>query len=97
VPGFQFQFEWDPQKAFANLVKHGVAFPQASSVFLDPLAATVADEEHSEGERRWVTLGLAGSGLLLVVIHTYEEVEPGSASLPHHLRPSRNACRDERL
>lgn len=48
-------------------------------MFLDPLATTVVDEEHSEGERRWVTLGLSGAGLPLVVIHTYEEAEAGSA------------------
>jgi uncharacterized DUF497 family protein len=81
MPDFQFRFEWDPQKASSNLAKHGVAFPQAASVFLDPLAATVPDDEHSEGERRWVTLGWSGTRLLLVVIHTYEEVEVGSAAV----------------
>ena len=81
MPDFQFKFEWDPRKAFANLAKHGVAFPQAASVFLDPLAATLLDDDHSDSERGWVTLGLSGSGLLLVVIHTYEEKGAGSASL----------------
>jgi uncharacterized DUF497 family protein len=77
---FQFKFEWDPQKAISNLTKHSVAFSQASSVFLDPLATSVADE-HSEGERRWVTLGVSGAGMLLVVIHTWEEGGPGSAAV----------------
>jgi uncharacterized DUF497 family protein len=63
------------------LVKHGIAFPQAASVFLDPLAATIVDDEHSEGERRWVTLGLSGAGTLLIVIHTYEIVDMGSAKV----------------
>jgi uncharacterized DUF497 family protein len=81
LPHFEFRFEWDPHKASSNLAKHGVAFPQAASVFLDPLAATAVDNEHSEHERRWVTLGLSGTGLLLVVIHTYEKVAAGSASL----------------
>jgi uncharacterized DUF497 family protein len=79
LPSFQFKFEWDPQKASSNLAKHGVAFPQAASVFLDPLAATVPDDEHGEDERRWVTLGLSGAGVLVVVIHTYDEVEERSA------------------
>jgi uncharacterized DUF497 family protein len=81
VPDFRFKFEWDPQKASLNLTKHGVAFSQAASVFLDPLAATVPDDEHSDGELRWVTLGWSGTGAFLVVIHTYEEVEAGSASV----------------
>jgi uncharacterized protein len=78
VPDFQFKFEWDPQKALSNLAKHGVSFPQAASVFLDPLAATVPDDEHSEIERRWATLGISGAGFLLVVIHTYVEVADGA-------------------
>jgi uncharacterized protein len=81
MPAFLLKFEWDPEKASSNLAKHGVAFPQAASVFLDPLATTVPDEEHSEGERRWVTLGLSATGLLLAVIHTWEEPEAGSASV----------------
>jgi uncharacterized protein len=62
----------------SNLTKHAVAFIQAASVFLDPLATTVPDDEHSEGERRWVTLAMSGIGLL-VVIHTYEEADGDSA------------------
>jgi uncharacterized DUF497 family protein len=38
-----FDFEWDPVKALANLSKHGVAFEQAAAVFLDPMALTVYD------------------------------------------------------
>ena len=78
---FQFKFEWSPQKASSNLAKHGIAFPQAAAVFLDPLAATILDEEHVEGEQRWVTLGRSGTGRLLVVIHTYEESEAGFAAV----------------
>jgi hypothetical protein len=81
MPDFEFKFEWDAQKASSNLAKHGVGFSQAASVFLDPLATTVADDEHSEGERRWITLGLSGTGLLLVVIHTYENVDANSAAV----------------
>jgi uncharacterized DUF497 family protein len=80
MPDFRFELEWDPQKASSNLAKHGVAFLQAASVFLDPLATTVADEEHSEGERRWVTLGMSRTGLPLVVVHTFEEAEEASAA-----------------
>lgn len=81
MPGFQFKFEWDPEKASSNLAKHGVAFPVAASVFLDPLAVSVLDEEHSESEKRWVTLGLSTTSHLLVVIHTFDEVDAFSAKI----------------
>lgn len=64
------QFEWDPLKARKNLVKHGVSFDEAASVFHDPLAATGADPDHSEGEERMVTFGMSSAGRLLVVAHT---------------------------
>jgi uncharacterized DUF497 family protein len=31
-------FEWDSVKAASNLVKHGVSFAEAATVFADPLA-----------------------------------------------------------
>lgn len=55
------QFEWDPIKARKNLVKHGVSVDEAASVFHDPLAATGADPDHSEGEERMVTFGVSSS------------------------------------
>jgi hypothetical protein len=35
------RFEWDPQKDEENRAKHGVSFEEASTVFGDPLAATI--------------------------------------------------------
>jgi uncharacterized protein len=63
-------FEWDSTKAAKNLLKHRVSFEEASSVFYDPLAATGADPDHSEGEERLVTFGMSSAGRLLVVFHT---------------------------
>lgn len=51
------KFEWDSKKAELNVKKHGVAFEEASTVFGDPLAATVPDPRHSIGENRFVTMG----------------------------------------
>jgi len=31
----RYYFDWDPQKAKANLKKHKVRFEQAASIFLD--------------------------------------------------------------
>lgn len=61
------RFEWDPVKAEANLRKHGVSFEEARTIFFDPLARTMPDPQHSLGERRFVSIGMAKSGRLLVV------------------------------
>jgi len=42
-------FEWDPEKAAANLKKHGVSFEEAATAFRDPLSATGRDPGHSFG------------------------------------------------
>ena len=65
------RFEWDRDKAEANLEKHGVAFEEASTAFGDPLSLTIADPDHSEDEYRFILVGLSVSGRLLVVAHTY--------------------------
>jgi uncharacterized DUF497 family protein len=64
------EFEWDPDKAAANLKKHGVAFHMASTVLGDPLAITFNDPEHSIGEHRFLTFGYSRLEQLLVVVHT---------------------------
>lgn len=78
---FTYHFSWDPEKAEANRRKHGVSFEDAATVFTDPLAVTIYDEDHSESEERWVTLGQAVSGDLLVVVHTFEELNPLEAAV----------------
>lgn len=64
------RFEWDREKALANMEKHGVTFDEAVTVFRDPLAATFDDPDHSRGERRFITVGHSRQGRLLVVCHT---------------------------
>jgi hypothetical protein len=59
-------YEWDDAKAAANLEKHGVTFVEATSVFLDPLAATWPDPAHSVAERRFITVGHSQDGQLLL-------------------------------
>ena len=63
------KFEWDPQKASLNLLNHRVSFEEAASVFGDPLAATVADPDHSTDERRFITIGVTLAQRLVVVVH----------------------------
>ena len=71
----QYDFEWDPEKARQNRHKHRVSFEQGATVFRDPRAASLYDDEHSETEDRWVTLGLSAGGGLLIVHHTFEEID----------------------
>jgi hypothetical protein len=63
----------EPGKARQNEKKHGGTFERAASIFLDPQALSLFDEEHSQGENRWITIGLDRTGVLLVVCHTYRE------------------------
>lgn len=63
------RFEWDAEKATANVKKHRVSFDEAVTVFHDPLAATFGDPDHSNDEGRFVTVGYSARGRLLVVCH----------------------------
>ena len=62
---------WDERKAAINLRKHGVSFNEAKSVFFDEQAKLIDDPDHSEGEDRFVLLGLSSALRLLVVCHCY--------------------------
>ena len=59
-------FEWDEAKAKSNEHKHTVRFTLALSVFR---------QDHSTAEERWIALGLAATGVLLVVVYTWTEVD----------------------
>lgn len=66
----RFQFEWDEDKAQSNVRDHHITFEEAATVFLDPLASTIPDPDHSQGEARSLTIGLSTRGRLLVVSYT---------------------------
>lgn len=93
-PLTDYEFEWDDAKAAGNLQKHGVDFMEAMGVFADPMSMTRYDDEHSEDEDRWVTLGHSASSQLIVVVHTFMETGPNSALL--RLISARLATRRER-
>lgn len=63
------EVEFDPVKARSNLRKHKVSFAHAEQVLRDPMALTIEDPD-SEGEVRFVTLGMDALGRVLVVVHT---------------------------
>jgi uncharacterized DUF497 family protein len=70
----RYTFEWDPIKAKENLRKHRISFDRAAEVLLDPLAISIFDEERSEHEERWVSLGKDRRGSVLILVHTFLEV-----------------------
>jgi uncharacterized protein len=64
------RFEWDADKAVDNLAKHKVSFDEAVTAFDDPLFIVFADPDHSIQEERFIMMGEADRGRLLVVVYT---------------------------
>jgi len=68
------KFVWDAAKNSSNQKKHRVSFETAQQVFDDPLHVSKQDRLEN-GEQRWQTIGLVQSVLLLLVAHTYTEID----------------------
>ena len=68
-------FEWDENKFTTNQKKHKISFEEAKSVFYDEHAKYRDDPDHSEGEERFIILGLSKKANLLVVCHCYRASE----------------------
>ena len=68
-------FEWDEDKNRINYQKHGITFEEATTVFDDEHMLLLADEDHSDGEDRFLAVGYSGGSLyipkLLLVCHCY--------------------------
>ncbi len=79
----EYNFDWDPSKDRMNRQKHKISFRQAASVFRDPNQLTIYDEEHSEDEDRWITIG----------IHTFERSD--SETIEIRIISARKAVGDE--
>lgn len=86
-----YRFEWNPAKARENFRKYGVSFEEARSVFSDDQALMSADPDHSDGEDRFLLLGMSSTLRILTVIHCYLE---GDGSI--RLISARKATRTER-
>jgi uncharacterized protein len=63
-------FEWDKNKASANLRKHKVSFDEAKTIFADELLVTFPDEIHSENEERFISIGTSANSRILLLVHT---------------------------
>jgi uncharacterized DUF497 family protein len=53
--------------AASNRRKHGISFPYATRVFLDPDRQERPDTDENYDEDRWVVLGRVDNSVLLVV------------------------------
>ncbi|MGB3760258.1 MAG: BrnT family toxin [Rivularia sp. (in: cyanobacteria)] len=77
----RYNFDWNPQKEKQNIRKHNLSFRQAASIFNDPNQLSIYDEEHSDNEDRWITIGLDSAGILRIVIHTFEQIDESSCEI----------------
>ena len=79
------KFQFNPDKAISNRKKHGVSFSDAEGVFYDELAIHTEDI-YSEGESRFIAVGMGSAGQILVVVYTYlgEEIRLISARRATH-------------
>ena len=68
------EFEFDPAKNSANLLKHRVGFAEAATCFLDEQALVL--EDAADGEARWILLGRSERGRLLVVAFAWRRDSP---------------------
>jgi uncharacterized DUF497 family protein len=90
--------EWpsgtDPEKAAANLRKHGVDFADAETALRDEMAMTIPDAD-PEGDR-FVTLGVDALGRLLVVVYVWRDDDVRLISARKATRAERSQYEDER-
>ena len=56
------EFEYDETKNQKNIAKHGISFKNAARVFFDYDRIEFYDEEHSENEDRYNTIGDIAAG-----------------------------------
>ena len=67
------EFEWDENKAKANLSKHRVSFNEAKTVFDDLLYIDFYDPDYSDDEDRYIIIGESQQRRLLIVSYTERE------------------------
>jgi uncharacterized DUF497 family protein len=63
------EFIWDENKNISNQKKHKISFEEAVSVFSDELGRLVPDPEHSQGEERFILMGMSFRYRILTVCH----------------------------
>ena len=87
-------FEWHESKAQMNVRKHKVGFEEARTLFGDPRLLTYPDEQHSEAEERYISIGQSARNRVLLVVHT--EREEAEDALTVRIISCRKATASER-
>jgi len=90
------EFDWDDDKAEINIVRHGISFLEAASVFDDDLSITFLDPDHSIDEERLIIIGHSNRGRLLFVSHTDRNRRPRIISAREVTRRERKVYEDVR-
>ncbi|MCL2189245.1 MAG: BrnT family toxin [Defluviitaleaceae bacterium] len=70
-------FNWNKEKNLSNIRKHGISFKEAATVFLDTNATLILDDEHSDGEDRYIVIGMSKKLKMLMVCHCYRDEDGG--------------------
>ena len=66
------RFSWDPEKAAANLAKHGVDFLDAIEIFTGTTVEWI-DERFPYGEERWLAIGVSKGKEICIACAEEEE------------------------
>ena len=76
-----YNFDWNPDKDKKSKRKHKIGFDRATTIFRDPNAISLVDEEHSQTENRWITMGIDKNGIFLVVVHTFKTIDQSTCEI----------------
>jgi len=65
------EFAWTQEKEQDNIIKHGINFTDAIEIFRDPFRMERHDDDSSNEEDRWQTMGYFND--VLFVVYTERE------------------------
>jgi uncharacterized DUF497 family protein len=75
----ELAFEWNPDKERNNIRAHGVNFTDAAQVFLDYYRIERHDDDSSDNEDRWQTMGFFEDVLFVVYTERGDAIRKISA------------------
>lgn len=90
-----FFIQWDHNKSQLNIEKHGVDFSEAASVLFDSNVLELVDQKHSQHEERYLIIGKALSGRILLVVYSPRSTKDGK-KIYHRIISARIANQKER-
>lgn len=64
------EFDWDGGNAEKNWIRHRVSQSECEEIFFNRPLVVAEDDLHSQGERRFYSLGQTDGGRLLFLVYT---------------------------